>query len=93
MFTQVGPWGTHANSYKIYGPFQAHTNAKAWIATEYRLIKMHADEITYPNSFDKQSKKLKEIEKKGEKKGGHSQQHCPILLYNLKPRCKGFDST
>ena len=56
LFTQVGPRGTHANPWKISGPFKAHTNAQAWIA-KYRLIKMHAS----PDSFDKQSKKWRKI--------------------------------
>ena len=44
-----------------------------------------------------------EEKKQGEKREGHSQQHCTILLSalicekgnwnsNLKPRCKGFES-
>ena len=62
------PWGTHANPWKIHGPFQAHTNAHsdlvlAWIASIglLRCILAQMALTKARNGFD-QSKQLQEME-------------------------------
>ena len=74
LFTQVGPWGTHANPWKIHEPFQAHTKCTS-LDSQCRLIKMHAG----PDSFDKQSKKWKKIARKRRKE----RRPLPTTLYNF----------
>ena len=74
LFTQVGPWGTHANPWKIRDCFPSSYKCTS-LNSQYRLIKMHAG----PDSFDKQSKKWKKIARKRRKE----RRPLPTTLYNF----------